>query len=102
MNLVCMLFCTSLVALVGGGDHPSLSPRHLSIVNTKRENIITQMTFMSKILSIKLNRKRLMVVLQERIHLYDITNMKEIHTIDTPSNPRGNMLILMHPVNLAA
>lgn len=30
-----MLFCTSLLALVGAADHPHLSPRKLQIVNTK-------------------------------------------------------------------
>lgn len=30
-----MLFCTSLVAVVGVGDLPSLSPRRLKIINTK-------------------------------------------------------------------
>lgn len=30
-----MLFCTSLVALVGAGEHPSFSPRRLQIINTK-------------------------------------------------------------------
>lgn len=30
-----MLFCTSLVALVGAGEQPAFSPRHLQIINTK-------------------------------------------------------------------
>lgn len=30
-----MLFCTSLIALVGAGEHPSFSPRRLQIINTK-------------------------------------------------------------------
>jgi hypothetical protein len=30
-----MLFCTSLVALVGAGDRPASSTRRLQIVNTK-------------------------------------------------------------------
>ena len=30
-----MLFCTSLVALVGAGEQPTFSPRHLQIINTK-------------------------------------------------------------------
>lgn len=30
-----MLFCTSLIALVGAGEHPSFSPRKLQIINTK-------------------------------------------------------------------
>jgi autophagy-related protein 18 len=32
-----MLFQTSLVALVGIGDEPSMSPRRLQITNTKVE-----------------------------------------------------------------
>jgi len=30
-----MLFCTSLVAQVGSGDQPNLSPRRLHLLNTK-------------------------------------------------------------------
>lgn len=30
-----MLFCTSLIALVGAADQPHSSPRKLQIVNTK-------------------------------------------------------------------
>lgn len=35
IGIVEMLFCTSLVAVVGIGDQPSLSPRRLKIINTK-------------------------------------------------------------------
>jgi len=35
IGIVEMLFCTSLVALVGAGEHPSFSPRRLQITNTK-------------------------------------------------------------------
>lgn len=34
-GIVEMLFCTSLLALVGAADHPQSSPRKLQIVNTK-------------------------------------------------------------------
>jgi len=34
-SIVSMLFCTSLVALVGAGEQPSESPRKLQIINTK-------------------------------------------------------------------
>lgn len=34
-GIVEMLFCTSLVALVGAGEHPAFSPRQLQIINTK-------------------------------------------------------------------
>jgi len=41
---------------------------------------------------VKLNRKRLIVVLEEQIYVYDISNMQLKHTIETSSNPNGNYL----------
>ncbi|KAK5988715.1 Autophagy-related protein 18 [Cladobotryum mycophilum] len=75
-----MLFSTSLVALI-------LSPRHLIIQNTKRASIICELTFPSAVLAVRLNRKRLAVVLEEEIYLYDISNMSLLYTIPTSPNP---------------
>ncbi|ODQ73077.1 hypothetical protein LIPSTDRAFT_71408 [Lipomyces starkeyi NRRL Y-11557] len=87
--IVEMLFCTSLVALVGIGDQPSLSPRRLHITNTKRQSTICELTFPTSVLAVKLNRRRLIVVLEEQIYVYDISNMKLLHTIDTSPNPNA-------------
>ncbi|KAJ2835280.1 autophagy protein [Coemansia erecta] len=86
IGIVEMLFCTSLVALVGSGDQPTLSPRRLQIINTKRQSIICELTFPTSILAVKLNRRRLIAVLEEQIYVYDISNMKLLHTIETPPN----------------
>ncbi|KAI8607238.1 hypothetical protein BC830DRAFT_175561, partial [Chytriomyces sp. MP71] len=88
-SVVEMLFTTSLVALVGAGHTPQQSPRRLQIVNTKRDSTICELTFVSSILAVKLNRRRLVVVLEEHIYIYDISNMKLLHTIDTSPNPHG-------------
>ncbi|KAJ1666537.1 autophagy protein [Coemansia sp. RSA 1813] len=87
IGIVEMLFCTSLVALVGSGDQPALSPRRLQIINTKRQSIICELTFPTTILAVKLNRRRLIAVLEEQIYVYDISNMKLLHTLETPPNP---------------
>ncbi|KAI4116914.1 MAG: hypothetical protein LQ345_002748 [Seirophora villosa] len=71
-----MLFSTSLVALI-------LSPRRLQITNTK----VRQAS--------GLNRKRLAVVLEDQIYLYDISNMKLLHTIETSPNP--NAIVALSP-----
>ncbi|KAF9586696.1 autophagy protein [Lunasporangiospora selenospora] len=89
VGIVEMLFCTSLVAIVGAGDHPSSSPRRLQITNTKRQSTICELTFPTTILSVKLNRKRLIVVLEDQIYVYDISNMKLLHTIETSPNPNA-------------
>ncbi|KAI9366091.1 WD40-repeat-containing domain protein [Zopfochytrium polystomum] len=95
IGIVEMLFCTSLVAVVGAGEQPAFSPRRLQITNTKRQSTICELTFVTAILAVKLNRKRLIVVLEEHIYIYDIGNMKLLHTIDTSPNPNasGDLLI---------
>jgi len=57
--------------------------------------LICELSFVSKILSVRLNRKRMMVILEEKVHIYDITNLKILHTIDTPSNPKGMRALVL-------
>ncbi|GAB1214529.1 autophagy protein [Aspergillus terreus] len=77
-----MLFSTSLVALI-------LSPRRLQITNTKRQSTICELTFPTTVLAVKLNRKRLVIVLEDQIYLYDIQTMKLLYTIETSPNPNA-------------
>ncbi|KAI8971305.1 WD40 repeat-like protein [Trametes punicea] len=94
-GIVEMLFCTSLLALVGAADHPHLSPRKLQIVNTKRQSMICELLFPSSILAVKMNRKTLVIVLEVEIYIYDISNMKLLHVIETTPNP--NAIIALSP-----
>ncbi|KAJ3119061.1 autophagy protein [Nowakowskiella sp. JEL0407] len=77
MKIVAMLFCTSLVALVELSNQ-----RTLVLLNTKRQTTICQLNFSSNILAVKLNRKRLVVLLDDFLYIYDIGNMALLHTID--------------------
>lgn len=88
-GIVEMLFCTSLIALVGAADQPSSSPRKLQIVNTKRQSMICELLFPSSILAVKLNRKTLVIVLESEIYIYDISNMRLLHVIETTPNPEA-------------
>ncbi|CAK7264920.1 autophagy protein [Sporothrix epigloea] len=82
VSIIEMLFSTSLVAMV-------LSPRHLVIQNTKRASVICELTFPSAVLAVRLNRKRLAVVLEDEIYLYDIANMGLLYNITTSPNPNA-------------
>jgi len=113
IGIVEMLFSTSLVAIVG---YESSSPRKLILVNTKvrlatsqlpgtlgfeihvcptcqvlanlekqRQSTICQLSFSSNITMVKLNRKRL-VVLADQLYIYDISNLKLLHSIDAISS----------------
>ncbi|KAJ4383746.1 autophagy protein [Neurospora sp. IMI 360204] len=108
VSIIEMLFSTSLVALI-------LTPRQLEIQNTKvdqpsqcrqclpsefrlmrrpilhtqRASVICELTFPSAVLAVRLNRKRLAVVLECQIYLYDVSNMNLVQTIDTSPNPNA-------------
>ncbi|EAU83049.2 autophagy-type protein 18 [Coprinopsis cinerea okayama7 len=88
-GIVEMLFCTSLIALVGAGDQPQNSSRKLQIVNTKRQSMICELLFPSSILAVKMNRKTLVIVLETEIYIYDISNMRLLHVIETTPNPEA-------------
>jgi len=77
------------LALVGAPDQPQSSPRKLQIVNTKRKSVICELLFPSSILSVKMNRKTLVIVLETEIYTYDISNMRLLHVIETPPNPEA-------------
>ncbi|WFD32734.1 pre-rRNA processing protein [Malassezia sp. CBS 17886] len=90
VGLVEMLFCTSLVAVVSLSDaNNSTSPRRLQIVNTKRQSTICELVFPTAIVGVRLNRRRLIVVLDASMYVYDISNMKLLHTIESGPNPQG-------------
>eukprot|EP01117_Protostelium_nocturnum_P013468 TRINITY_DN5027_c0_g1_i1.p1 TRINITY_DN5027_c0_g1~~TRINITY_DN5027_c0_g1_i1.p1 ORF type:complete len:384 (-),score=132.86 TRINITY_DN5027_c0_g1_i1:189-1340(-) len=90
-----MLFNSSLVAIVGNGSDPNFSARKLHIMNTKTQTSICELNFVTPILAVKLNKKRLIVVMETKIHIYDISTIKILHTIDTVLNPKG--LVALSP-----
>ncbi|KAG6849000.1 hypothetical protein H0H93_012085 [Arthromyces matolae] len=49
--------------------------------------MICELLFPSSILAVKLNRKTLVIVLEAEIYIYDISNMRLLHVIETTKNP---------------
>ncbi|KAN0012537.1 hypothetical protein ACTFIU_007844 [Dictyostelium citrinum] len=95
-GLVEMLFSTSLVSIVGSGDG-NTSQRRLLINNIKNNIPICDLNFVTAILSVKMNRKRIVVIMETKIHIYDINNMKLLETREIASNPKG--LCALSPSN---
>ena len=55
--------------------------------------MICELLFPSSILAVKLNRKTLVIVLENEIYIYDISNMRLLHVIETAPNPEGQLTI---------
>eukprot|EP00644_Phytophthora_capsici_P018523 jgi/Phyca11/12138/fgenesh1_pm.PHYCAscaffold_97_\ len=91
-----MLYCTSLVALVGAGDQPAFSPRRLRVWNTKTGAAICDLNFVTAVLAVRMNRQRLIAVLERKIYIFDISTMKILETLDTSPNPKALCVLSPH------
>ncbi|CAM8983985.1 unnamed protein product [Rhodiola kirilowii] len=88
-NIVEMLFSSSLLAIVGAGEQPALSPRRLCMFNSITGNSLRELNFLTSILGVRMNKRRLVVVLQEKTFIYDLNNVAILDTIDTVPNLKG-------------
>jgi hypothetical protein len=84
-----MLFSSSLIALVGGGEHASDSPRRLRLFNTSTSSPVFELTFATPVLRILMNRTRLLVILEQSSHIFELSTMRMLTTLETVPNPRG-------------
>lgn len=55
----------------------------------QRQSTICELTFPTTVLAVRMNRKRLVVTLEDQIYIYDISNMKRLSTMETSPNPNG-------------
>ena len=83
-----MLFQTSLIGVVMQGT-TTASPRRLRVLNTTNGATISELNFVTAVLGVRMNRQRLLVCLENKIHVYDMGNLKQLHTVETAPNPRG-------------
>ncbi|KAL3310658.1 WD repeat domain phosphoinositide-interacting protein 2 [Cichlidogyrus casuarinus] len=85
MCCVGRLFTSSLITLVSVNDM-----RKLNVYHSKRNHIICTYRYPKSILTIKLNRKRLVVCVEDTIFIHNILDMTLDHKIEeTPLNKNG-------------
>jgi len=85
VTIVERLFSSSLVAIVQRS-----SPRKLRVCHFKKGTEICNYSYGNRVLSVRLNRARLVVCLEEAMYIHNIRDMKIMHTIkETPPNPKG-------------
>lgn len=88
-TIVEMLFNSSLLAIVGAGDQASLSPRRLWLFNTTKGTALRKLNFLTSILAIRVNMKRLIVIFLEKTYIYDLNSLEILDTLDTVRNLKG-------------
>ena len=90
ISVVEMLHCSSLVALVGIGEQSEDSPRRrLRLWNTRTNTSICELNFSAPVLGVRMSRARLLACLETRVHVFELSSMKLLHTLETarPASP---------------
>uniref|UniRef100_A0A3Q3Q7F5 WD repeat domain, phosphoinositide interacting 1 n=1 Tax=Monopterus albus TaxID=43700 RepID=A0A3Q3Q7F5_MONAL len=92
------LFSSSLVVVV------SLSmPQRMNVYHFKKGTEICNYSYSNNILSVRLNRQRLVVCLEESIYIHNIKDMKLLKTLlNTPTNPSGLCTLSVNHSNYLA
>jgi hypothetical protein len=88
-----MLFSTSLVAYVGAGDQPTLTPRKLALASTAEGggSRVADVPFTTAVLSARLDRSCVVAVLERQAHVLDLRTLapRPGDALPTPRNPQG-------------
>jgi len=91
VRFVEMLFRTSLFALVGG---LSTMSGLLTMWDAKARRAICTLRFGSDICSVRLNYRRAVVLLMQKIHIFDLTTMKTLLVMDRDPSPSPSLATL--------
>ncbi|KAM7274710.1 hypothetical protein ACFE04_016576 [Oxalis oulophora] len=78
-----------LLSLVGGGPEPQYPPNKVMIWDDHQSRCIGELSFRSEVRSVKLRRDRIVVVLEQKIFVYNFGDLKLLHQIETIANPKG-------------
>jgi hypothetical protein len=105
IGIVEMLFRCNILALVGGGSHPKFPVNKVLLWDDNQQKCIGELSYKSAVKAVKLRRDKVVVVLEERIYVYNFADLRLIDAIDTCKNHKGlcalssdnNMSVLATP-----
>lgn len=89
IRIVEILFRCNIMPLVGGGPEPQYPRNKVIIWDDHKNRCICELTFRSLVRAVRLCWDHVVVVLEQKIYVYNFSDLKVLHQIETISNPKG-------------
>jgi WD40 repeat protein len=84
-----MLDKSNIIALVGGGKNPKYALNKVIIWDENLEKEICELRFNTNVKNVKLINEKIIVVCQNKIHIFNLKNFEFIKSIETADNENG-------------
>ncbi|KAJ6918192.1 hypothetical protein NC651_012430 [Populus alba x Populus x berolinensis] len=89
IGMVAMLYRSNIFCLVCGGPDPIYPRNKVMIWDDHDSRCIGELSFRSEVKNVKLRRDMIVVVLNQKIFVYNFLDLKLLNQIETVSNPTG-------------
>ncbi|KAL8600879.1 hypothetical protein ACOMHN_045017 [Nucella lapillus] len=84
-----LYYDTVLIALVGGGSDQKYDEKSVVLYNMETDKVMMDATFDSCVLAVRFTRERMIVVLPEKIFVFEFGTFKELQELKTGYNHNG-------------
>lgn len=89
IGIVEMLYRCQIVALVGGGPVPKWPSSKVMIWDDAQGRCIGELNFRTPARAVRLRRERICVALEHKVLVYNFSDLRLTHSIETASNAGG-------------
>lgn len=74
---------------MGGGSNPKFHPDRVMLWDDNQSKCIGELKFKTAVKGVRMNKDVIVVILQDRIYIYEFSNLKIKDAIETSENPEG-------------
>jgi len=96
-GIVELLYRTNIVALVGGGKSPRYPPNKVIIWDDHQMRPTGELCFRTEVKGVRLKRQGIAVVLENKVYVYTLAELKLRDHIQTVANPKGLCAVCSEP-----